>query len=188
MGKERLKAKLFRRWLHKNEDTSFTLAPVAERMSNYELMAVIKEFEADGYSLDGRGVPVGCEDNQPSIIIALHEAFERVTGYPLVDLFYRELEERIFETQRKPLLDKFREWLISVSSSKEEWWKIIDWKQIKYEVLDSIEGCLEIYGYPIDENGVPDPISKDDADGLWDTLGDCILKALIKAAKEVSHE
>jgi hypothetical protein len=74
MGKERLKAKLFRKWFHENADTSLLLAPISERMSNSRLAAVIKDFEAAGYALDELGVPIGLDDDEKydNIIMALH--------------------------------------------------------------------------------------------------------------------
>jgi hypothetical protein len=189
MGDWNRKAKLFRRWLPQNENAALVLAPLAKRMPNKKLIAVLKNFEARGYSLDKRGAPVGFDEGNAEVIMALHGAFEEVLGKPVVDWFYWALEDEYHE-QRKPLLDKFRKWLIDVSESAEEldWWQTIRWKRIKYEVLSKIADYMEDDGYPLNEEGVPTPTKEENADGLWDALETNILSALINHAFEVQHE
>jgi len=189
MGDWNRKAKLFKKWAFKSENASLVLAPLAERMSKRDLVAALKNFEAKGYSLDKWGVPIGFDEGNAEIIMALHESFEEVLGRPVVDWFYRAIEEDFFE-RKKPLLDKFRKWLIDVSESAEkpEWWQTIRWERIKYEVLDWIVDYLEMDGYPINEDGTPTPLNEEDAEGLWDALETNILSALIRFASEVRYE
>jgi hypothetical protein len=188
MGKERLKAKLFRKWIRENVDTSLVLEPVAERMPNDKLMAVIKDFEAAGYALDESGVPVGLDDDDEKyrdVIIALHRSFEKVHGHPLLDLYL--LIER---------LDMFRAWLMvadrpdkeEISLDELKWWQMIPWKKIRYDVMNRIARLLEIFGYPINENGVPTPRNGKDPNRLWRALEIAILMALSDLAVEVEHE
>jgi len=189
MGDWNRKAKLFKRWAQQDANASLVLAPLAERIPNKKLIAALKNFEARGYSLDRRGIPIGFDEGNVDVIFALHRAFEEVLGYPVVDWLYGAIEEEYAES-RKPLLDKFRKWLIDVSESTEEldWWQTIRWKRIKYEVLSKIADYMEDDGYPLNEEGVPTPTKKENADGLWDALGTNILSALINHALEVQHE
>jgi hypothetical protein len=189
MGDWNRKVKLFKKWLPQNENASLVLAPLAERMPNKKLIAALKNFEARGYSLDERGAPVGFDEGNAEVILALHEAFEEVLGKPVVNWFYWALEDEYFK-QRKPLLDKFRKWLIDASESAEEleWWQTIRWRRIKYEVLSMIAEYMEYDGYPLNEEGVPTPTNEEDAEGLWDALETNILTALINHALEVQHE
>ncbi len=189
MGEWNRKVKLFKRWLPQNENASLVLAPLAERTPNKKLIAALKKFEAMGYSLDERGVPVGFDEGNAEVIIALHEAFEKVLGEPVVNRFYWALEDKYLE-QRELLLDKFRRWLIGVSRSGEEpeWWQTIPWERIKHEVLSKIADYMEYDGYPLNEEGVPTPTDEEDAERLWDVLKTSILDALINHALEVRHE
>jgi hypothetical protein len=184
MGKERLKAKLFRRWLHENADTALILAPISERMSHDKLIAVIKDFEAAGYTLDEQGAPIGLDDNEKyhNAIITLHKSFEKVHGESLLDLYL--LLER---------LDMFRAWLMfanrpdkeEISLDELKWWQMIPWKKIRYEVMDRIAKLMEIFGYPVNEKGVPTPRNGKDPDRLWRALEIAILYALVDLAVEV---
>jgi len=183
------KAKLFKKWLPQNENASLVLGPLAKRIPNKKLIAALKNFEAKGYLLDESGVPVGFDEGNAEVIITLHEAFEEILGSPVVDWFYEALEEERFE-KMKPLLNKFRGWLIEVSESAEEpnWWQTIKWERIKYEVLGWIAEFLEMDKYPLNEEGAPTPINKEDAEGLWNVLEVNILSALIKFASEARYE
>jgi len=189
MGDWNRKAKLFKKWLPQSKNASLVLAPLAERMPNRKIIAALKNFEARGYSLDERGIPVGFDEGNAEVIMALHEAFEEVLREPVVDWFYWALDDEYFE-QRKPLLDRFRRWLIGVSESAEEleWWQTIRWERIKYEVLSKIADYMEYDGYPLNEEGVPTPINEENAEGLWNALETNILTALINHALEVQHE
>jgi len=190
MGYWNRKAKLFRKWLPQDKNASLVLALLAERMSNRELIDVLKNFEARGYSLDKRGIPIGFEEGNAEVILALHEAFEEVLGEPVVNLLYARIEEEMYYEQWKQTLDKFRRWLIDVSRSAEKpkWWQKINWRQISYEALSLIADLLDEDGYPINEEGVPTPLNEEDAEGLWDVLKEDILCALTRFVLEVRDE
>jgi len=190
MGKTKIK--LFKRWLHENEDTSLVLAPIAEQMSNKEFASTLISFEAKGYALDERGAPIGLDDDKKhrEIIMALHETFEEATGYPLIDWYLKALEEKRFE-EKKPLLDKFRKWLVDVSKSAEEqrWWHHIPWSLIKYEVLNMIVDSLDEWQcHPVDEEGVPMRYEGEDLENFYSAIGESILNALVQHAMEVTYE
>jgi len=182
--KEKLKAKPFRKWLHENADTALLLAHISERMSNDKLAAVIKDFEAAGYALNEKGVPIDLDKDEKyrDIIIALHKSFEKVHGEPLLDLYL--LLER---------LDMFRAWLMYAGRpDKEEtfldelkWWQMIPWRKVRYEVMNRIAKLMEAFGYPINEDGIPTPRKGKDPNGLWRALEIAILKALADLAVEV---
>jgi len=184
MGDWNRKVKLFKKWLHENADAALILAPAADRMSNRGLMAVIKDLEAAGYPLDEQGVPVGLDDNEKyrDIIIALHKSFEKVRGEPLLNLYL--LLER---------LDMFRWWLMhadrpdkeEISLDELKWWQMIPWKKIRYDVMNRIAKYLEMFGYPISNEGVPTPREGKNPDWLWRALEIAIIGALSELATEV---
>jgi hypothetical protein len=184
MGNWNRKAKLFRKWLHENADTALILAPISERISNDKLTAVIKDFEAAGYALDEKGVPIGLDDDEKyrNIIIALHKSFEKVHGESLLDLYL--LLER---------LDMFRAWLMyagrpdkeEVSLDELKWWQMIPWRKVRYEVMNRIVKLMGTFGYPIGEDGVPTPREGKDPERLWRALEIAILVPLADLASEV---
>jgi len=206
MGDWNRKAKLFKRWLIQNQNASVALEPFARRIPNKKkLIAALKEFEAMGYSLDERGVPVGFDEGNEEVVLALREAFEKVLGHPAtgwhhispeLEELYTSPEEELFEEWRW-YLDRLRGWLIYVSKSAKEprWWQTIPWDDVKYEVLGMIMDSLPdevlnviLVSPLVEEEGVPVCYEGEDPEGFWRTIEESILTALINHALEIYEE